>query len=125
MDVNFCIDALNEAIEIYWTPEIFNTDQWSQFTSLAFTGILEKNNILISMDGKWRYADNIFIERLWRTIKQEEVYLREYTSPIEAMISLKKYMIFYNSQRPHQSLGYKTPKEVYEESLRKLQNLKI
>lgn len=66
-----------------------------------------------------------FIERLWRTIKQEEVYLREYNSPIEAMISLKKYMIFYNSQRPHQSLGYKTPKEVYEESLRKLQNLKI
>lgn len=125
MDVNFCIDALNEAIEIYWTPEIFNTDQWSQFTSLAFTGILEKNNILISMDGKGRYADNIFIERLWRTIKQEEVYLREYNSPIEAMISLKKYMIFYNSQRPHQSLGYKTPKEVYEDSLRKLQNLKI
>lgn len=125
MDVNFCIEALDEAIEKYWTPEIFNTDQWSQFTSLAFTGILEKNNILISMDGKGRYADNIFIERLWRTIKQEEVYLREYNSPIEAMISLKKYMIFYNSQRPHQSLGYKTPKEVYEDSLRKLQNLKI
>ncbi len=125
LDVNFCIEALNEAIENYWTPEIFNTDQWSQFTSHVFTSILEKNNISISMDGKWRYADNIFIERLWRTIKQEEVYLREYNSPIEAMISLKKYMIFYNSQRPHQSLGYKTPKEVYEESLRKLQNLKI
>ena len=125
LDVNFCTEALNEAIENYWTPEIFNTDQWSQFTSNAFTSILEKNNISISMDGKGRYADNIFIERLWRTIKQEEVYLREYNSPIEAMISLKKYMIFYNSQRPHQSLGYKTPKEVYEESLRKLQNLKI
>lgn len=125
LDVNFCTEALEEAIEKYGTPEIFNTDQWSQFTSHVFTSILEKNNISISMDGKWRYADNIFIERLWRTIKQEEVYLREYNSPIEAMISLKKYMIFYNSQRPHQSLGYKTPKEVYEESLRKLQNLKI
>ena len=125
MDVNFCTEALEEAIEKYGTPEIFNTDQWSQFTSHVFTSILEKNNISISMDGKWRYADNIFIERLWRTIKQEEVYLREYNSPIEAMISLKKYMIFYNSQRPHQSLGYKTPKKVYEESLRKLQNLKI
>lgn len=118
MDVNFCIDALNEAIQTYWTPEIFNTDQWSQFTSLAFTGILEKNNISISMDGKWRYADNILIERLWRTIKQEEVYLREYNSPIEAMMSLKKYMLFYNSKRPHQSLGYKTPVNVYDESIK-------
>lgn len=118
MDVNFCIDALNEAIQTYWTPEIFNTDQWSQFTSLAFTGILEKNNISISMDGKWRYADNILIERLWRTIKQEEVYLREYNSPIEAMMSLKKYMLFYNSKRPHQSLGYKTPGNVYNESIK-------
>ena len=125
MDVSFCTEALEEAIENYGTPEIFNTDQWSQFTSNAFTSILEKNNISISMDGKWRYADNIFIERLWRTLKQEEVYLREYISPIEAMISIKKYMIFYNSQRPHQSLWYKTPWEVYEESLRKLQNLKI
>ena len=71
------------------------------------------------MDGKWRYADNIFVEKLWRTVKQEEIYLREYDSPIEAMISIKKYMLFYNDKRPHQSLGYKTPWEVYETSLSK------
>lgn len=122
MDVSFCTDALNEALENYGAPEIFNTDQWSQFTSNIFTSILEKNNISISMDGKWRYTDNIFVERLWRTIKQEEVYLREYDSPIEAMISIKKYMIFYNSKRPHQSLGYKTPWDVYNTSIWK-QNL--
>lgn len=109
MDVSFCIEALNEALENHWTPEIFNTDQWSQFTSNSFTSILEFNNIQISMDSRWRYADNIFVERLWRTIKQEEVYLREYNSPIEAMISIRKFMIFYNQKRPHQSLWYKTP----------------
>lgn len=117
MDINFCIEALNEAIEKYWTPEIFNTDQWSQFTSNAFTNILEKNNIKISMDSKWRYADNIFIERLWRTIKQEEVYLKIYNSPIEAMKSIWEYILFYNSKRPHQSLWYKTPLEVYNNSI--------
>jgi len=117
MDVSFCIEALNEALENHGTPEIFNTDQWSQFTSNSFTNILESNNIRISMDSRWRYADNIFVERLWRTIKQEEVYLREYNSPIEAIISIRKYMVFYNQKRPHQSLWYKTPHEVYIESI--------
>jgi len=89
MEVSFCTEALREAIENYGTPEYFNTDQGSQFTSNAFTSILESNNIRISMDGRGRYADNIFVERLWRTIKQEEVYLREYNSPIEAIISIR------------------------------------
>lgn len=120
MDINFCIEALNESIEKYWTPEIFNTDQWSQFTSNAFTNILEKNNIKISMDSKWRYADNIFIERLWRSIKQEEVYLKIYNSPLEAMKSIWEYILFYNSKRPHQSLWYKTPLEVYENSMKNI-----
>lgn len=117
MEVSFCTEALREAIENYGTPEYFNTDQGSQFTSTAFTSILESHNIRISMDGRGRYADNIFVERLWRTIKQEEVYLREYNSPIEAIISIRKYMFFYNSKRPHQSLGYRTPHEVYTESI--------
>ena len=117
MEVSFCTEALREAIENYGTPEYFNTDQGSQFTSNAFTSILESNGIRISMDGRGRYADNIFVERLWRTIKQEEVYLREYLSPIEAIISIRKYMFFYNSKRPHQSLGYRTPHEVYTESI--------
>jgi putative transposase len=82
-----------------------------------FTSILESKNIRISMDSKWRYADNIFVERLWRSIKQEEVYLREYDSPLEAISSIRKYMLFYNSKRPHQSLGYKTPQEIYDLSI--------
>lgn len=102
------------------SKEIFNTDQWSQFTSNIFTNILEKNNIKISMDSKWRYADNIFIERLWRSIKQEEVYLKIYNSPIEAIKSIWEYILFYNSKRPHQSLWYKTPLEVYENSIKNL-----
>ena len=117
MEVSFCTEALREAIENYGTPEYFNTDQGSQFTSNAFTSILESHNIRISIDGRGRYADNIFVERLWRTIKQEEVYLKEYTSPIEAIISIRKYMFFYNLKRPHQSLGYRTPHEVYTESI--------
>lgn len=116
LDVGFCTEALNEALENHGKPEIFNTDQGSQFTSNAFTSILEAHNIKISMDGRWRYADNIFVERLWRTIKQEEVYLREYSTPIDAIISLQKYMLFYNSKRPHQSLWYRTPQDVYNES---------
>ena len=117
MEVSFCTEALNEALENHGIPEFFNTDQGSQFTSNAFTGILESHGIRISMDGRGRYADNILVERLWRTIKQEEVYLREYSSPLEAIVSIKKYMLFYNSKRPHQSLGYRTPHEVYAESL--------
>lgn len=119
MDVSFCIEALNEAIGNYGIPEIFNTDQGSQFTSAAFTGILESNDIRISMDGRGRWADNVFVERFWRTVKYEEVYLKEYTSPLEAIASLRAYMNFYNSKRPHQSLSYQTPNNVYTESLSK------
>lgn len=113
MDSTFCLEVLNESIERYGTPEIFNSDQWSQFTSYDFTKILEQNRIAISMDGKWRYADNIYSERLWRTIKQEEVYLHHYTSPLEAIQWIGKYITFYNEKRPHQSLQYLTPNEVY------------
>lgn len=123
MEVSFCLEALREAIENYGTPDIFNTDQGSQFTSNSFTNILASHNVRISMDGRGRYADNIFVERLWRTIKQEEVYLREYSSPIEAIVSIRKYMIFYNGKRPHQSLGYRTPYEVYTESISITRNL--
>jgi putative transposase len=122
MDVSFCTEALGEAIDLYGTPEIFNTDQWSQFTSTIFTNMLDSNGIRISMDGRWRWADNIFVERLWRTIKQEEVYIKSYNSPIEAILSMKQYLIFYNSKRPHQSLNYQTPTETYNKSIA-LQNL--
>jgi putative transposase len=117
MDISFCTEALEEALENHGTPEIFNTDQWSQFTSHAFTSILASKGIKISMDGRWRYADNIFVERLWRSIKQEEVYLRDYTSPQEAILSLRKYLHFYNTKRPHQSLWYRTPHDTYAESM--------
>ncbi len=117
MDVSFCTQALQEAIYQYGTPEIFNTDQWSQFTSTIFTNMLDANNIRISMDGRWRWADNIFVERLWRTIKQEEVYIKSYNSPIEAILSIQQYLIFYNSKRPHQSLNYQTPTDIYEQSI--------
>ena len=117
MDTSFCIEALTEAIEKYGIPEIFNTDQGSQFTSTAFTSILESHSIQISMDGRGRWADNVFVERLWRTIKYEEVYIKSYASPIEAIESLKKYILFYNEKRPHQSLGYQTPNNTYITSL--------
>lgn len=112
MDVYFCLEALQEALKIN-RPEIFNTDQGSQFTSKDFIEILENNAIKISMDGKGRYLDNIFIERLWRTIKYEEVYLKKYESGIEAKNGLELYMPFYNKERLHQSLNYKTPYEIY------------
>jgi len=112
MDVDFCVDALEEALSIA-QPEIFNTDQGSQFTSKEFTGVLEANNIKISMDGKGSYFDNIFVERLWRTIKQEEVYKKKYENGLEAKNKLEIYMLFYNENRIHESLSYKTPKEIY------------
>jgi putative transposase len=112
LDADFCIDALEEALR-KGRPEIFNTDQGSQFTDEEFTEILKKHNIQISMDGKGSYNDNLFIERLWRTVKYEEVYLKVYHDGREARISLGKYFRFYNFGRPHQSLGYKTPAEVY------------
>jgi len=112
MDVNFCVEGLEEALK-FARPEIFNTDQGSQFTSMAFTGILEKNEISISMDAKGRMFDNIFIERLWRTVKYENIYMKDYRSIPELKTGLKEYFSFYNAERYHQNLGYKTPWEVY------------
>ncbi|WP_293653299.1 IS3 family transposase [Thiolapillus sp.] len=115
MDVSFCIDALEEAIERHGAPEIFNTDQGSQFTSEAFTGVLKAHDIRISMDGKRRWVDNVFVERLWRSVKYEEVYLKAYDSIGEARASLGDYFTFYNAERRHQSLERRTPDSVYYE----------
>ena len=112
LDVHFCIEAIEEALRMN-KPEIFNSDQGVQYTSNEFTKILEKENIKISMDGKGRVFDNIFVERLWRTIKYEEVYIKRYENGIEAKNGLKNYLMFYNKRRPHQSLEYKTPYERY------------
>jgi putative transposase len=112
LDTEFCVAALEEALS-RGTPDIFNTDQGSQFTGEAFTSLLKEHGIRISMDGKGSYNDNLFIERLWRTVKYEEVYLKAYADGREARISLGKYFRFYNTIRPHQSLGYRTPGEVY------------
>ncbi len=95
-------------------PEIFNTDQGAQFTSEAFTQMLQEQSIRVSMDGKGRYLDNIFVERLWRSIKYEEVYLKAYQTVAEARTGINAYLEFYNQQRPHQALGYRTPAEVYQ-----------
>jgi len=113
MDVSFCIEAVEEALSSHDRPEIFNTDQGSQFTSEAFTEQLKKNGIQISMDGKGCWRDNVFVERIWRTIKYEEVYLRAYDSVQEARTSLGKYIEFYNQTRPHSSLKGKTPNQVH------------
>jgi len=113
MDVSFCLEAVEEALSMNEKPEIFNTDQGSQFTSEAFTEQLRKNEIAISMDGKGCWRDNVFVERIWRTIKYEEVYLRAYDSVHEARTSLGRYIEFYNRTRPHSSLKGKTPDQVY------------
>ena len=113
MDSGFCIDALEEALELYGTPDIFNTDQGSQFTSESFTSVLQDAQITISMDGKGRWMDNVFIERLWRSVKYEEVYLKAYADPLEARKNLKAYFAFYNQERRHQSLERLTPDDVY------------
>lgn len=112
LDVYFCLEALKRALA-FSTPEIFNTDQGCQFTPQAFTSILENRQIQISMDGRGRVFDNIFIERLWRTVKYEEIYLKEYSTGIEAYNSLENYVQFYNQERFHQSLNYQTPEKVY------------
>jgi putative transposase len=112
LEADFCVEVLKEALR-KGKPEIFNTDQGSQFTSEAFTKVLEQHDIRISIDGKGSYSDNLFIERLWRTVKYEEVYLRAYQDGKEARDSLARYFRFYNTERPHQSLGYRTPEEVY------------
>ena len=112
LDADFCVEALEEALS-QGKPEIFNTDQGSQFTGEAFTGLLKQHGIRISMDGKGRYSDNIFVERLWRTVKYEEVYLKAYSNGREAEAGLNAYFHFYNAQRPHQALGYRTPAAVF------------
>ena len=113
LDADFCVDALEEALS-RGRPQIFNSDQGSQFTSDAFTGTLLEHGIQISMDGKGRYMDNIFVERLWRSVKYEEVYLKAYEGVAEAKAGLGTYLDFYNDERPHQSLEYQTPCQVFE-----------
>ena len=118
MDAAFCIEAVEEALAKYGKPEIFNSDQGSQFTSVAFTDLLKKHEIAISMDGKGAWRDNVFVERLWRTIKYEEVYLRAYANVPEARASLGRYIDgFYNTRRPHSSLARQTPDETYFNAL--------
>jgi putative transposase len=116
MDPSFCVDALTAAIDAYGAPEMFNTDQGSQFTSDAFTGVLNQHRITISMDGRGRWMDNIFIERLWRSVKYEEVYLKAYENGTQARQGLADYFVFYNSRRRHQSLSRRTPDEVYHQT---------
>ena len=112
MDAGFCAEALEEALR-KGRPDIFNTDQGAQFTGEAFTGLLQQHGVRISMDGKGRYSDNLFIERLWRTVKYEEVYLKAYQDGRDARTGISNYFRFYNTERPHQALGYRTPAEVF------------
>jgi putative transposase len=117
LGADFCVEALEEALVRYGRPEIFNTDQGSQFTSDNFTGTLKRHEVTISMDGKGRCMDNIFVERLWRSLKYEEVYLNAYATVAEAKSGIGAWLDFYNKERPHQSLGYRTPRQLYEENL--------
>jgi putative transposase len=113
MEAAFCVEALEEALAWHGRPEIFNTDQGAQFTSLAFTEVLTKAGIAISMDGRGSWRDNVFVERLWRTVKYEEVYLRAYDSVSDARILIGRYLTFYNGRRPHSSLDRQTPNQAY------------
>ena len=113
MEAAFCVETLEDALARYGKPDVFNTDQGSQFTGTAFTGVLASNGITISMDGKGAWRDNVFVERLWRSVKYEEVYLHEYGSPKEARHGLTRYFDFYNHERLHQALDYRTPAAVY------------
>jgi len=112
LDAGFCVEALEEALR-KGRPDIFNTDQGAQFTGEAFIGLLEQHGVRISMDGKGSYNDNLFIERLWRSVKYEEVYLKAYQDGRDARTGISNYFRFYNTERPHQSLGYRTPAEVF------------
>jgi len=116
MDTGFCVEALQEALDRHGSPEIFNSDQGVQFTSAAFTGALAASGVRISMDGKGRYLDNIFIERLWRSLKYEDVYIKAYASVPEARHGIGGWLSFYNDERLHQALGYRTPCEVFQAS---------
>jgi putative transposase len=113
MDASFCVDCLEEALRNFGKPDIFNSDQGSQFTSADFTGVLQREEITISMDGRGRAFDNIFVERLWRNVKYEDIYLKGYATVRELLLGLSDYFVLYNSQRPHQALQYKTPDVVY------------
>jgi putative transposase len=113
LTTDFCIDALQEALDRYGKPEIFNTDQGSQFTSEDWTDVLDRAGVRISMDGKGRWVDNVFIERLWRSVKYEEIYLHGYRDGREARQRLSAYFDFYNRRRLHQSHDYRTPDEMY------------
>ena len=117
MEVEFCLEAVEEALARHGKPEIFNTDQGSQFTGADFTGLLLDNAIAISMDGKGAWRDNVFVERLWRSVKYEEVYLRAYDSVGEARASIGRYLDFYNRKRPHSSLDARTPDHAYFDRL--------
>ena len=113
METSFCVEALEEALEKHGSPGIFNTDQGSQFTALAFTSVLQNHNVAISMDGRGAWRDNVFVERLWRSVKYEEVYLKAYASVAEARAGIGAYLNFYNTKRPHQALDGNTPDQAY------------
>jgi putative transposase len=113
LSADFCVEAVEEAMLRHGCPEVFNTDQGSQFTGHAFTGLLKEKGVSISMDGKGRWRDNVFVERLWKSVKYEEVYLKAYESVSDAQRSLEKYLDFYNHRRPHSALGGSTPEERY------------
>jgi putative transposase len=117
LSADFCLDAVSEAIACHGRPEIFNTDQGSQFTGAEFTGLLKEHQIRISMDGKGCWRDNVFVERLWKSVKYEEVYLKAYDSVTEAKAGLGDYLRFYNTRRPHQALDGESPDAVYFENL--------
>ena len=117
MDASFCVDCLEDALREHGRPTVFNSDQGSQFTSAAFTEVLKREEVSISMDGRGRAFDNIFVERLWRNVKHEDVYLKGYANMAELMVGLAQYFAFYNEERPHQSLGYQTPASVYRSGI--------
>ena len=117
MEADFCVKALEEALARYGKPEIFNTHQVSQFTSTAFTGVLLREKIAISMDGRGAWRDNVVVERLWRSVKYEELYLHAYGAVSQARSSIGRYLSFYNGRRPHSSLGAKTPDQTYFDNL--------
>jgi len=117
MDVSFCVEALEEALARFGRPEIFNTDQGSQFTSAAFTGVLAAAGVRISMDGRGRWMDNVFIERLWRSLKHEDIYLKGYADGREAKAGIAQWIAFYNGLRPHQALEHRTPMAVWREGV--------
>ena len=113
MDASSCVDCLEDALRHHGKPEVFNSDQGSQFTSDAFPGGLKRQGVAISMDGRGRALDNIFVERLWRNVKYQDVYLKDYANMAELTVGLAQYFAFYNAERPHQALDYETPDHVY------------